>query len=170
MPKRSCPFGEVAPVQLKTRVGLRELSRGVRGEEYRRQIFERTRQLLFKGAQAYMESSGAADPAARPPEPAAEPQDGRWSGQMLIGRDGKLLRRPPGPHTGSVPAGAEPRACWRCVRAAAAASCGLCERPVCPGCSRPCPACGTRACSLCQPDSGDVGEQVLCSGCSIFQV
>lgn len=39
MPKRSCPFGEAAPLQLKTRVGLRELSRGVRGEEYHREIF-----------------------------------------------------------------------------------------------------------------------------------
>lgn len=42
MPKRSCPFGEAAPLQLKTRVGLRELSRGVRGEEYRREIFGET--------------------------------------------------------------------------------------------------------------------------------
>ncbi|OWK56125.1 Apoptosis regulatory protein Siva [Lonchura striata] len=40
MPKRSCPFGDAAPLQLKTRVGLRELSRGVRGEEYRREVFE----------------------------------------------------------------------------------------------------------------------------------
>ncbi|KAJ7406653.1 hypothetical protein WISP_132429 [Willisornis vidua] len=40
MPKRSCPFGEAAPLQLKTRVGLRELSRGVRGEEYRREVFD----------------------------------------------------------------------------------------------------------------------------------
>lgn len=39
MPKRSCPFGDAAPLQLKTRVGLRELSRGVRGEEYRREVF-----------------------------------------------------------------------------------------------------------------------------------
>ncbi|KAJ7418555.1 hypothetical protein BTVI_28790 [Pitangus sulphuratus] len=43
MPKRSCPFGEAAPLQLKTRVGLRELSRGVRGEEYRREVFDSNR-------------------------------------------------------------------------------------------------------------------------------
>lgn len=42
MPKRSCPFGEAAPLQLKTRVGLRELSRGVRAEELRREIFGET--------------------------------------------------------------------------------------------------------------------------------
>lgn len=39
MPKRSCPFGDSAPVQLKTRVRLRELSQGVMGERYRREIF-----------------------------------------------------------------------------------------------------------------------------------
>lgn len=42
MPKRSCPFGEAAPLQLKTRVGLRELSRGVRAEELRGEIFGET--------------------------------------------------------------------------------------------------------------------------------
>lgn len=42
MPKRSCPFGDGAPLQLKTRVGLRELSRGVRAEELRREIFGET--------------------------------------------------------------------------------------------------------------------------------
>uniref|UniRef100_A0A8C5JBU5 Uncharacterized protein n=1 Tax=Junco hyemalis TaxID=40217 RepID=A0A8C5JBU5_JUNHY len=95
MPKRSCPFGDAAPLQLKTRVGLRELSRGVRGEEYRREVFERTRRLLFRGAQAYME--GAAAPArAAEPGPAGEAQGegSRWSGQLLIGHDGKLRRRP----------------------------------------------------------------------------
>ncbi|NXH11143.1 SIVA protein, partial [Bucco capensis] len=103
MPKRSCPFGEVAPLQLKTRVGLRELSRGVRGEEYRREVFERARRLLFRGARAYMEGAWPAGPAATcaviySPEPDGEARDGsaerRWRGQLLIGHDGKLLRRP----------------------------------------------------------------------------
>ncbi|RMB98673.1 hypothetical protein DUI87_24891 [Hirundo rustica rustica] len=95
MPKRSCPFGDAAPLQLKTRVGLRELSRGVRGEEYRREVFEKTRRLLFRGAQAYMEGAAA---AARPAEPGpageAQSEEPRWSGQLLIGHDGKLRRRP----------------------------------------------------------------------------
>lgn len=39
MPKRSCPFGDSAPLQLKTRVRMRELSQGVMGERYRREIF-----------------------------------------------------------------------------------------------------------------------------------
>lgn len=56
---------------------------------------ERTRRLLFRGAQAYMEGAVA---AARPAEPGpageAHGEAPRWSGQLLIGHDGKLRRRP----------------------------------------------------------------------------
>ncbi|XP_033918042.1 apoptosis regulatory protein Siva [Melopsittacus undulatus] len=174
MPKRSCPFGEAAPLQLKTRVGLRELSRGVRGEEYRREVFERTRRLLFRGAQAYMEGAWPASPAAvtRPVEPGGGAQDDsagrRWSGQLLIGHDGKLLRR-------SVAAGKAPvrasKACSSCVRTDVKETCTQCDQLVCQNCSSLCSCCNTVICSLCSTlDYGDVGEQVLCSGCSIFQV
>ncbi|NXV23345.1 SIVA protein, partial [Cepphus grylle] len=179
MPKRSCPFGEAAPLQLKTRVGLRELSRGVRGEEYRREVFERTRRLLFRGAQAYMEGAWPAGPAAtcavsRSPEPAAEAPEGGagrgWSGQLLIGHDGKLLRRSVA--TGKVPPVGVSKACSSCVRTAdVKEACTQCERFVCQSCSRLCGCCNAVTCSLCSTiDYGDVGEQVLCNGCSIFQV
>ncbi|XP_068016359.1 apoptosis regulatory protein Siva isoform X1 [Melanerpes formicivorus] len=180
MPKRSCPFGEAAPLQLKTRVGLRELSRGVRGEEYRREIFERTRRLLFRGAQACMEGAWPASPAAtcavtRSPEPAGEAQDGsagcRWSGQLLIGHDGKLLRRPAAMEKAVPPVGVS-KACSSCVRIAdVKEACTQCDRFVCQNCSRLCSCCNTITCSLCSTvDYGDVGEQVLCNGCSMFQV
>ncbi|NXC25421.1 SIVA protein, partial [Campylorhamphus procurvoides] len=175
MPKRSCPFGEAAPLQLKTRVGLRELSRGVRGEELRREVFERTRRLLFRGAQACMEGAG---PAARPadphpdpdPAPAGDAQSGRprWNGQLLIGHDGKLRRRP----AERVPPGEASRACSSCVRTTDVKEvCTQCDRFVCQNCSRLCSCCNTVTCSLCSNiDYADVGEQVLCNGCSIFQV
>ncbi|NWS37127.1 SIVA protein, partial [Probosciger aterrimus] len=175
MPKRSCPFGEAAPLQLKTRVGLRELSRGVRGEEYRREVFERTRRLLFRGAQAYMEGVWPASPAAvtRPAQPVGEVQDGSagrcWSGQLLISHDGKLLRRPVA--AGKAPVGAS-KACSSCVRTAdVKEACTQCDQFVCQSCSSLCSCCNTVICSLCSTlYYGDVGEQVLCSGCSIFQV
>ncbi|NXI36966.1 SIVA protein, partial [Galbula dea] len=179
MPKRSCPFGEASPLQLKTRVGLRELSCGVRGEEYRREIFERTRRLLFRGAQAYMEGTWPSSPAAtcavaHSPEPGREAQDGStgrcWSGQLLIGHDGKLLRRPPAME--KVPPVGVSKACSSCVRTAdVKEACTQCDQFVCQNCSRLCSSCNTVTCSLCSTiDYGDVGEQVLCSGCSIFQV
>ncbi|XP_014812896.1 PREDICTED: apoptosis regulatory protein Siva isoform X2 [Calidris pugnax] len=179
MPKRSCPFGDAAPLHLKTRVGLRELSRGVRGEEYRREIFERTRRLLFRGAQAYMEGAWPASPAAtcavsRSPEPGGEAQESgagrRWSEQLLIGQDGKLLRRPLA--GGKAPPVGVSKACSSCVRTAdVKEACTQCERFVCQNCSRLCSCCNTATCSLCSTvDYGDMGEQVLCNGCSIFQV
>ncbi|KAM9290468.1 apoptosis regulatory protein Siva [Cariama cristata] len=179
MPKRSCPFGEAAPLQLKTRVGLRELSHGVRGEEYRREVFERTRRLLFRGAQAYMEGAWPAGSAAtcavtRSPEPSGEAQDGSagrgWSGQLLIGHDGKLLRRPAA--TEKAPPVGVSKACSSCVRTAdVKEACTQCDQFVCQNCSRLCSSCNTVTCSLCSTiDYGDVGEQVLCNGCSIFQV
>ncbi|XP_061854640.1 apoptosis regulatory protein Siva isoform X2 [Colius striatus] len=157
MPKRSWPFAEAAPRQLKTRVGLRELSRGVRGEEYRREVFERTRRLLFRGAQAYMEGACPAGPAAscaaaRSPEPGGEAQGGstgrRWSGQLLIGHDGKLRRRPAA--TEKVPPVGVSKACSSCVRTAdVKEACTQCDQFVCQNCSRLCSSCSTVTCSLC---------------------
>ncbi|NXN34924.1 SIVA protein, partial [Rhinoptilus africanus] len=133
---------------------------------------ERTRRLLFKGAQAYMEGPAAAcavsrSPAAEAPEGGA---GGGWSGQLLIGHDGKLLRRPVA--TGEAPPVGVSKACSSCVRTAdVKESCTQCERFVCQSCSRLCGCCNAVTCSLCSTvDYGDVGEQVLCNGCSIFQV
>ena len=39
MPKRGSPFGDAAPLQLKVRVGWKELGRGVCAERYSREIF-----------------------------------------------------------------------------------------------------------------------------------
>ncbi|XP_021256576.1 apoptosis regulatory protein Siva isoform X1 [Numida meleagris] len=174
MPKRSCPFGEAAPLQLKTRVGLRELSRGVRGEEYRREIFERTRRLLFRGAQACMENPWPAAPRAASRSPEPEPAGGntgrRRSAQLLIGPDGKLLRLAAAAER--VPPVGVSKACSSCVRAAEVKeACAQCDQFVCQSCSRVCSCCNAVTCSLCSiTDYGDVGEQVLCNGCSIFQV
>ncbi|NWU96437.1 SIVA protein, partial [Upupa epops] len=182
MPKRSCPFGDAAPLQLKTRVGLRELSHGVRGHEYRREVFERTRRLLFKGAQAYMEGSrpGSQSPPSGPAQDLGDAQKAgevpggstgrRWSEQLLIGHDGKLRRSPAAGER--APAAGGSKACSSCVRTASVKElCTQCDRIVCQNCSRLCSCCNAVSCALCSTtDYGDVGEQVLCNGCSIFQV
>nr|KAF6487365.1 SIVA1 apoptosis inducing factor [Rousettus aegyptiacus] len=99
MPKRGCPLGDAAPLQLKVRVGWRELGRGVCSERYSREIFEKTRQLLFRGAQACMDHTweeGCAivdGPESPKPSPTEAPRATR--GQMLIGPDGRLTRRRP---------------------------------------------------------------------------
>ncbi|NXP48899.1 SIVA protein, partial [Heliornis fulica] len=140
---------------------------------------ERTRRLLFRGAQAYMEGVWPASPAAtcavtRTPEPGREAQGGssgrRWSEQLFIGHDGKLLRRPAA--TEKAPPVGVSKACSSCVRTAdVKEACTQCDRFVCQNCSRLCSCCNAVTCSLCSTvDYGDVGEQVLCNGCSIFQV
>ncbi|XP_054571668.1 apoptosis regulatory protein Siva isoform X2 [Eptesicus fuscus] len=123
MPKRGCPFGVAAPLQLKVRVGWKELGRGVCSERYSREIYEKTRQLLFRGAKAYMdhaweEGCAVVDlPESPKPGPMEAPRATR--GQMLIGPDGRLTRR-----------GAQ------AFEAAAATSTRKCSAPAVP-CSRP---------------------------------
>ncbi|KFU88269.1 Apoptosis regulatory protein Siva, partial [Chaetura pelagica] len=64
------------------------------------------------------------------------------------------------------------KACSSCVRTAGVKeACTQCDQFVCQNCSRLCSYCNTLTCSLCSTiDYGDVGEQVLCNGCSIFPV
>nr|XP_056707766.1 apoptosis regulatory protein Siva [Euleptes europaea] len=174
MPKRPCPFGDSAPLQLKTRVRMRELSQGVMGERYRREIFEKTKQLLFRGAQAYMDSKWdgstvgacliAQYPAAGRPEACSQYS---CNGQMLIGQDGKL-RQPRPRETAMAVEVSKP--CSSCVRAIdVKEACTQCDRPVCENCSKLCSCCNAVACSSCSViESDDVDEQILCSGCSTF--
>ncbi|XP_008157057.2 apoptosis regulatory protein Siva isoform X1 [Eptesicus fuscus] len=174
MPKRGCPFGVAAPLQLKVRVGWKELGRGVCSERYSREIYEKTRQLLFRGAKAYMdhaweEGCAVVDlPESPKPGPMEAPRATR--GQMLIGPDGRLTRRGAQAFEADAP-GAACRACSLCVRAVdGPAACGQCERALCGHCVRTCGSCGAVACTLCAlVDCSDVHEKVLCASCAVFE-
>ncbi|XP_059771116.1 apoptosis regulatory protein Siva isoform X2 [Balaenoptera ricei] len=153
MPKRGCPFADAAPLQLKVRVGRRELSRGVCAERLTREIFEKTTQLLFRGAQACMDPAweeGCAivdTPESPKPGPTEAPRAAR--GQMLIGPDGRLTRSR-AQASEADPAMAAAGACSSCVRAVdGKAACGQCERALCGRCVRTCCGCGAVACALC---------------------
>ncbi|XP_047396119.1 apoptosis regulatory protein Siva isoform X1 [Sciurus carolinensis] len=153
MPKRGYPFADAAPLQLKVRVGQKELSRGVCAERYSQEIFEKTKQLLFHGAQAcrnYVWGEGCAIvhlPESPKPGPTGAARAVR--GQMLIGSDGRLIRsRSQAPE--ADPSGATAIACSSCVRAAdGKVVCGQCERALCGQCVRTCWGCGAVACALC---------------------
>ncbi|XP_043554370.1 apoptosis regulatory protein Siva, partial [Chiloscyllium plagiosum] len=54
MTKRASPFGDTAPLQWKIHVTQKELNEGVFGEQYKREVYEKTKCLLFNGAQAFM--------------------------------------------------------------------------------------------------------------------
>lgn len=64
MPKRGCPFADAAPLQLKVRVGQRELSRGVCAERLTREIFGECR---VEGFLAAKRGRGRRAPRAAPP-------------------------------------------------------------------------------------------------------
>ncbi|KAF6352404.1 SIVA1 apoptosis inducing factor [Rhinolophus ferrumequinum] len=174
MPKRGCPFGDAAPLQLKVRVGWRELGRGMCAERYSQEIFEKTRQLLFRGAQAYMdhmweEGCAIVDlPESPKPGPTEAPR--ATSGQMLIGPDGRLTRRR-APACEADASGVASRACSSCVRVVdGPAACGQCERALCGRCVRTCSGCGAVACALCAlVDCSDIHEKVLCASCAMFE-
>ncbi|KAJ7345243.1 hypothetical protein JRQ81_001193 [Phrynocephalus forsythii] len=177
MPKRSYPFGDVAPPQLKTRVRLRELSQGVMGERYRQEIFEKTKQLLFRGAQAYMENASPRSTVeehltVQSPEPVLDRLHScsrhRPNGQMLIGPDGKLQQ--PSANETAVAVRAS-NACSSCVRTVGVKdTCTRCDRYICQNCSRLCSCCNSIACSLCSITESDyVGERILCNDCLVFK-
>ncbi|XP_030740866.1 apoptosis regulatory protein Siva isoform X1 [Echinops telfairi] len=178
MPKRGCPFGVAAPLQLKVRVGLKELSRGVCGERHSREVFERTRQLLVQGAQAFMERGWEGGPPEsctlvhqpESPRPSPTAVPATTCRQMLIGPGGCLLRGP-SQALGANVSETVFRACSSCVRSVEGkAACSQCERPQCGRCLRTCWGCGTSTCTLCcTVDDSDVHERALCSSCAMFE-
>ncbi|XP_009465490.1 PREDICTED: apoptosis regulatory protein Siva [Nipponia nippon] len=78
---------------------------------------------------------------------------------------------PPLPFAALPPVGVS-KACSSCVRTAdVKEACTQCDQFICQNCIRLCSCCNAVTCSLCSTiDYADVGEQVLCNGCSIFQV
>lgn len=77
MPKRGCPFADAAPLQLKVRVGQRELSRGVCAERLTREIF---------GECCEAGLGGGSPPAAPPGAGARVPR--RLTGLRIREKDG----------------------------------------------------------------------------------
>ncbi|XP_077320630.1 apoptosis regulatory protein Siva [Lithobates pipiens] len=164
MPKRSYPFDSLAPPQVKTRIGQKELSQGVCGEIMKREIFEKTKKLLFSGAKAIL---GNQSNQNKNNVEMAIPAPELLTGQTTIGQDGKLHRAS---HT-SVPTEAS-KACSSCVRSVwDKETCRLCERYSCKHCSKSCCCCSAVVCAFCTIIvENEVGEQVYCTSCSVFEM
>ncbi|XP_051022990.1 apoptosis regulatory protein Siva-like [Acomys russatus] len=161
-------LGRASPLQLKVHVGRRELSRGVFAERYSREVVERTKQLLFQGAQAYRDhiwGEGCSIhhmPESLKPGLVGASQAAR--GQMLIGPDGRLTRCQAQAWEAGL-LGAAPIACSSCVRSVdGKAVCSQCDRALCGQCIYTCWGCGALACMLCGlADYADDGEKTLCT-------
>uniref|UniRef100_A0A8C5WGV6 SIVA1 apoptosis inducing factor n=1 Tax=Leptobrachium leishanense TaxID=445787 RepID=A0A8C5WGV6_9ANUR len=143
MPKRSYPFDASCPHQLKTHVGPKELSEGVMGKQYKQEIFDRTKKLLFNGAKSVL--SNAEHQNGKEPDFCAATE--LLTGQTIIGQDGKLHRNP---HATKVGPGTS-KACSFCVRSVGdKGACSQCERYVCRNCSLSCGCCATAICTFCK--------------------
>ncbi|NP_001091260.1 SIVA1, apoptosis-inducing factor L homeolog [Xenopus laevis] len=162
MPKRSYPFDSVSPLQLKTHVGEKELCQGVAGDTLMRDIFEKTKMLLFKGAKAVV---GKQEHQRENGQDVSVPE--LPSGQTVIGHDGKLCRNTQ--LRKSTLTGVS-KACSSCVRSVAAKeTCSQCERYVCKQCCKVCSCCSAIICSFCTDVDHDNGEGLFCSACSVFE-
>ncbi|XP_076984498.1 apoptosis regulatory protein Siva isoform X2 [Tamandua tetradactyla] len=139
---------------------------------------EKTRQLLFRGAQAYMDhvwDEGVPESCAivhlpESPQPGPMGVPGVSRGQLLIGPGGRLVRSR-AQACEADPSMTVSRACSSCIRSVdGKAVCSQCERPLCGRCLRTCWGCGTGACSSCAiVDCSDIHEKTLCPGCAVFE-
>ncbi|XP_066464247.1 apoptosis regulatory protein Siva isoform X2 [Eleutherodactylus coqui] len=165
MPKRSYPFDSLAAPQLKTRVSQKELAQGVCGDSLKREIFERTKKLLFSGAKAIMGNQGVQNKNGHPE--GETPVHELLMGQTTIGQDGKLHRS-----SRTSPPVEASRACSSCVRSVGEKeACRQCERYICRGCSRSCDCCSATTCPDCTVlVDGDLGERAFCTACSVYEV
>ncbi|KAM4690719.1 apoptosis regulatory protein Siva [Rhinophrynus dorsalis] len=166
MPKRSYPFEGVSPLQLKTHVGEKELCQGVCGDRYKREIFEKTKKLLFNGAKTVM---GNLEHQSEKGQEEDNTAHELLTGQTTIGQDGKLQRKTQA--LKKLPTGVS-KACSSCVRSVGdKEACSQCDRYTCKNCCKQCSCCSAITCSFCTVVvDRDQGERVFCSSCSVFEL
>ncbi|XP_028294146.1 apoptosis regulatory protein Siva [Gouania willdenowi] len=165
MPKRACPFPETFSSQYKIHVGPTELSKyGVFGNQYRQEIYDKTKNLLFVGAKAVTEKIWSGDdrqPTAHTDESLSN--HSLLRGQTQIGQNGRLMRTS---STQAVP-GASTGCCVCQKNHGSMTLCSQCDRRVCSSCTRQCSSCVNLCCSVCTIiDYSGRYDEVLCCGCS----
>ncbi|XP_041069719.1 apoptosis regulatory protein Siva isoform X1 [Carcharodon carcharias] len=183
MTKRASPFGDTAPLQWKIHVTQKELNEGVFGEKYKREVYEKTKNLLFNGAQAFMgymwtgnsEENCTLVPMSKPiegnclkePEDVCNGCEGRelLHGQTFLGHNGQLVK-------GSLSSNRSPikpatTNCFICLKPSNFKEpCSQCDRLICQHCSKVCDHCARICCSLCSfDDYNEAYDQVFCYGC-----
>ncbi|XP_036404880.1 apoptosis regulatory protein Siva-like isoform X1 [Megalops cyprinoides] len=152
MSKRPCPWSDGAP-QRKTYV--REGAVG--GEAERKEVYERTKALLFASARSAHLCPAPSGPHATPSQ-----RGTAKGGQMRLGPRGELLRSPH--KTGEM---ATSPVCALCERPLLSGSpCERCEKVVCPQCQRQCSLCLRTHCfTCCLPNYEERYERMVCIDC-----
>ncbi|XP_060919203.1 apoptosis regulatory protein Siva [Labrus mixtus] len=169
MPKRACPFQQTFSSQYKIHIGQQELNNyGVCGDKYKREIHEKTKNLLFNGAKAVMGKIWPGEERNNDPQPTGQVETPAYSqallrGQTLIGHDGRLTR-------GNAAQGAAvtTTGCGVCLKNQGSLTpCSQCERRSCSSCTRQCSSCSNLCCSVCTIiDYSGRYDEVICCSCS----
>ncbi|XP_076017859.1 apoptosis regulatory protein Siva [Genypterus blacodes] len=169
MPKRACPFRETFSSQYKIHVGQQEMSHyGVFGNQYKQEIYDKTKNLLFTGAKAMMGTIWTGEMKSADPQPNGRVETPTCSqsllkGQRLIGQDGRLTRGTAEPGAAMSPTG-----CCVCQKIQGSRTpCSQCDRSACSSCTRQCSSCSSLCCSVCTIiDYSGPYDELLCCGCS----
>nr|XP_057946391.1 apoptosis regulatory protein Siva-like [Doryrhamphus excisus]XP_057947502.1 apoptosis regulatory protein Siva [Doryrhamphus excisus] len=162
MPKRSYPFTETFSSQYKIHISQHELNNcSVFGNKYRKEIYEKTKTLLFNGAKAVVDKIWTGEDKPTGQELTVKSSQTLLRGQTLIGTDGRLTKA-------TKTQGPSSSGCCVCQKSVSCqTSCAQCERRVCLSCSRQCSSCFSQCCSVCTIiDYSGRYDEVLCCSCS----
>ncbi|XP_059814320.1 apoptosis regulatory protein Siva-like [Hypanus sabinus] len=179
MTKRASPFGDMAPLQWKVYVTQRELSEGVLGEKYKREVYEKTKTLLFNGAQSFMgdlwtsnlDEKYTLDPILvennymKEPESICNSDHDFLQGQTFLGQNGQLLRGLSYLQKSSIKAAVTN--CFICLKPSNFKKpCSRCDHLLCQDCIKVCDHCTKNFCSICSvADYNDAEDKVFCYDC-----
>ncbi|XP_041354712.1 apoptosis regulatory protein Siva-like [Gigantopelta aegis] len=184
MMKRSNPFGECSPLQFKTRIGKKEIDLGVGQKENMKIVYEKTKELLFKGSQKSF-SEGAATTDANDnmicqPMAVERSVDEILPGQLCLDK-GCQLTPPQFPwmsnggdcqkNSSTVispkEAGLFCNTCKNSVTKLSSQPCSFCDKLACKSCTRQCDNCAGDFCQLCSVLNYDEAmERSFCLSCS----
>ncbi|XP_067937415.1 apoptosis regulatory protein Siva-like [Watersipora subatra] len=167
MPKRNCPFVESNRPQLKTHIGLQELSMGVMGVNTMSGVYERTLKLMYQNSSRQISEKEnmtiSNDDTGAPSNILPGQRKLNLSGQ-LDGFYSKELGVSASPSQGSF----LPIACSSCSHIPSVAkTCKFCECCLCEFCCRDCYSCHHTFCIDCstiRPNSGDM-DTCICLSC-----
>ncbi|XP_051779164.1 apoptosis regulatory protein Siva [Erpetoichthys calabaricus] len=167
MPKRSCPWRESIPVQMKMHVTQKEVNEGVARDVNMKAVYDRTRELLYSGARSLKNINSETGEMKIVLQDQQQPLLQEPSrGQLRLGPQGKLLKTPTTHAVVDLPQSSN-LACALCSRqAGACVVCAHCEKSACRNCQRCCSQCQRDYCFMCCVVNYDEQyERLLCADC-----
>ncbi|CAH2253984.1 apoptosis regulatory protein Siva-like [Pararge aegeria] len=150
MAKRSNPYSEDYIQQSKTHVGLKQFNNN---EDRLKKVYEKTLQLLFKGAKKTLQNEllQCSDVSS------TEKKDGMKFKQLFISKNGGLV------HSGTLPIEKNVVTQHCACNSLAAENCTYCEIDLCAACRHQCTACQLVHCSKCSLIGSEGSE--ICVSC-----